>query len=164
MLIHLISTCSSASLPRGSGQEKLWGSGGDVFIVNKRSSFPMGYLLVVCFWGSSNTTKKHLMFGFFLERKAGAWGQIPARDAMNPCKSVVFLSPLVWEGATGAQCHQMPFLPDNCILSGRWKGWIRRICELLTQDTQLCCHSVTSVSLHFSRGGTSLFEESQGLL
>lgn len=71
------------------------GSGGEVFIVNKRSSFPMGYLLVACFLGSLNKTAAPHVW-FFLQRETGVWGQIPARDdAMNHCKSVHFLSPLV---------------------------------------------------------------------
>lgn len=122
---------------------------------------------MACFLGFSNKTTAPLSF-VFLERRTGVRGRIPARDATNPCQSVVFLSPPVWEGRlqvlSATKCH-ICLVPDNCNLAGRWTGWIRRICELLTQDVHLC---LSFCCLGFTAFLTwrdiSLSEENWGLL
>lgn len=126
----------------------------------------MGYLLVACFLGSLNKTAAPHVW-FFLQRETGVWGQIPARDdAMNNCKSVHFLSPLVWQWGYRCSVSQNVIFAwcltiAICLAGGKDGSGGFVSCSHRTPTS--VCHSVPSVSLHFSRGGTSLSEESQDL-
>lgn len=64
---------------------------------------------------------------------------------MNHCEPVVFLTPLCemsLKVLSVTKCL-IDHVPCNSNLAERWKGWIRRICELLTRDVPV----VTSVIL-----------------